>query len=234
MRWLALFVLVLAPAPARAQEEDAEKLYRAMEKKVLAVKSLALEFNFEMTLDDKALGTSKYTVKGSIYVAAGNRIRLEAEGDLFGGKKALSVTNGESIYEKVGDKILDKNLGEARKSKALVGTIARFGAAAALMEKKLGAFDPDKDHPVKNFKLGVKQMVGKREAQVVQYQVEEKSGKLSTEVVSVWIDTKTQLPLKRAMVNEVPGKQVFRSTEIYSVFTIDPKLEGKLFEIPTK
>jgi len=227
MRWLALFVLVLAPAPARAQEGDAEKLYRAMEKKVLAVKSLALEFNTEVTLDDKKV----FAVKGSIYVAAGNKIRLE--GDLTGGAKILSVTNGESIYEKVGDKILDKP-DAPRKSKALVGTIARFGAAAALMEKKLGTFDPDKDYPVKNFKLGIKEMVGKRDAQIVQYQVEEKSGKLSTEVVSVWIDTKTQLPLKRAMVNEVPGKQVFRSTEIYSVFTVDSKLDGQLFEIPTK
>jgi len=74
----------------------------------------------------------------------------------------------------------------------------------------------------------VKEMVGKREAQVVQYQIENKIiGNLAE--ASVWIDTKTQLPLKRA---EAGKKQ--RSTETYGVFTVDSKLDGKLFDIPPK
>src|SRR5262245_24399583 len=67
MRRLALFVLILAAAPARTQGGEAEKLYRAMEKKVVAAESLALRFNSEMTEGDK-----KFTVKGTIYIAAGN------------------------------------------------------------------------------------------------------------------------------------------------------------------
>ena len=58
MRWLALFVLILAAAPARALEGEAEKLYRAMEKKVLAAESLALEFDSQVTVDDE-----KFTVE---------------------------------------------------------------------------------------------------------------------------------------------------------------------------
>ena len=49
--------------------------------------------------------------------------------------------------------------------------------------------------------------------------------------MSVWIDTKTQLPLKRIVAVDHDG-QMFRITETYSTFAIDPKLEPKLFEIP--
>jgi len=74
MRWLALLILVL-PAPARAQEGEAEKLYRVMEKKITSADSLALRFNSEFTVD-KA-GKLSIQVKGTIHVAAGNKTRLE-------------------------------------------------------------------------------------------------------------------------------------------------------------
>jgi len=226
MRWLALLVLILAAAPARAQEGEAEKLYRAMEKKILAAKSLALEFNSQVTVDDE-----KFTVKGTIYVAAGNKTRLDLESELFQLGKTLIVTNGESRCAKVGALVFDKGPFPP-KGEVLLALIARFGAVGAAMEKKIATADLGKDFPVKNFKLGVKEMVGKREAQVVQYQVQNKEfGDLAE--VSVWIDTKTQLPLKRAMAEKQEGKEI-RTTETYGVFTVDSKLDGKLFDIPPK
>jgi outer membrane lipoprotein-sorting protein len=226
MRWLALLVLILAAAPARAQEGEAEKLYRAMEKKILAAKSLALEFNSQVTVDDK-----KFTVKGNIYVAAGNKTRLELESELFGLGKTLIVTNGESRYAKVGDMVFDKGPFPP-KGEVLLALIARFGIVGAAMEKKIVTADLGKDWPVKNFKLGVKEMVGKREAQVIQYQIQDKKSGDLTEV-SVWIDTKTQLPLKRAMAGK-DKKTIGKLAETYGVFTVDSKLDGKLFDIPPK
>jgi hypothetical protein len=100
------------------------------------------------------------------------------------------------------------------------------------MEKKIATADLGKDFPVKNFKLGVKEMVGKREAQVVQYQIQNRIiGKLAE--VSVWVDTNTQLPLKRAMAEKQEGKEI-RTTETYGMFTVDGNLDGKLFDIPPK
>src|SRR4051795_5685308 len=99
MRWLALLVLILAAAPARAQEGEAEKLFRAMEKKILAAQSLVVEFNSQNTVDDK-----KFTVKGTIYIATGNKTRLDLQSELFQlGGKTLIVTNGKSKYAKVGN-----------------------------------------------------------------------------------------------------------------------------------
>src|SRR5688572_29062675 len=99
MRSLALLVLILAAAPAGAQEAEAEKLYRTMEKKILAAKTLAVEFNSEMAVDEK-----KFTVKGTIDIAAGNKTRLNIESEVFQlGGKMLVVTNGDSKYAKVGE-----------------------------------------------------------------------------------------------------------------------------------
>src|SRR5437763_4139295 len=100
MRWLALLVLILAAAaPARAQEGEAEKLYRAMEKKVLAAQSLAVEFNSQ-----NAVGDEEFTIKGTTYVASDNKSRLDLESEMFQlGGKTLIVTNGKSKYAKVGN-----------------------------------------------------------------------------------------------------------------------------------
>jgi len=229
MRWLALIVLILAAAPAGAQEGEAKKLFRAMEKKILAAQSLVVEFNSQNTVDDKKL---KFTVKGTIYIAAGNKTRLDLESELFQlGGKTLIVTNGESKYAKVGDKVFDKGPFPP-KGEVLLALIARFGASSAALEQKIATADLDKDFPVKNFKLGVKEMVGKREARVVQYLVQDKKiGDLAE--VTVWIDTKTQLPLKRVVAGKKDTK-VGDLTETYSVFTVDSKLDGKLFDIPPK
>jgi hypothetical protein len=225
MRWLALLVLILAAAPARAQEGEAENLYRAMEKKIRAAKSLVVEFNSQHTVDDKK-EPSKFTVKGTIYIALGNKTRLDLESEIFQlGGKNLIVTNGKSKYAKVGNIVFREGPFPAE-GEVLLALIAQFGAAAAALEQKIATADLDKGFPVKNFKLGGKEMVGKREAQVVKYHLENKElGDLSE--WSVWIDTKTQLPLKRT---EAGKKQ--RSTETYGVFTVDSKLDDKLFDVP--
>lgn len=223
MRWLALLVLILGAAPARAQDGEAEKLYRAMEKKIRAAKSLVVEFNSQHTVDNE-----KFTINGSIHLAAGNKTRLDLESELIElGGKNLIVTNGKSKYAKVGDVVLHEGPFPPE-TKVLLALIARFGAANGAMEQKIATADLDKDFPLNNFKLGVKEMVGKREAQVVQCQLQNKEiGDLAE--VTVWIDTKTQLPLKRTEAGKTQG-----STETYAVFTVDSKLDGKLFDIPSK
>jgi hypothetical protein len=229
MHWLALLILILAAAPARAQEREAEaeKLYRAMEKKILAARSLVVEFNSKNTVDDKS-EPSKFTVKGAIYVASGNKTRLDLQSELFQlGGKTLIVTNGKSKYAKVGPVVFDEGPFPPE-GEVLLALIARFGAATAAMEQEIATADLDQGFPVKNFKLGAKETLGKREAQVVGYQIQNKKTGDLTEM-SVWIDTKTQLPLKRA---ETGTRQ--RSTETYSGFSVDNKLNNKLFDIPPK
>jgi len=155
---------------------------------------------------------------------------------LLGTGKLLVITNGTSFYMKAGDQVLDKppkDKDEQRPTReALLRIIARLGAEPALMEKKVWALeDPTKVFLVKGFKLGAKEKVGDREAQIVHYQIEDKRDGDVTEA-SIWIDTQTQLPLKRVLAGKTTDGR-FTMTETY-VFTVDSKLEDKLFEIPPK
>jgi len=227
MRSLALLVLILAAAPAGAQEAEAEKLYRAMEKKILTAKTLAVEFNTEMAVDGK-----KFTVKGTIDIAAGNKTRLNIESEVFQlGGKMLIVTNGDSKYAKVGE-IVFKEGPFPPKGEVLIPLIAEFSATHAALETKTAAADLEKELPLKNFKLGAKEMVGQQEAQVVQYHLHDKETGLLAEV-TVWIDTRTGLPLKRRIAGTKESK-MGDVTETYSMFQVDGKLDDKLFVIPQK
>jgi outer membrane lipoprotein-sorting protein len=227
MRWLALLVLIPAAALARAQEAEAEKLYRAMEKKIRVARTLVVEFNSEIAEEKK-----KFTVKGTIHIAAGNKTRLDLESEIFElGGKTFVVTNGKAKYAKVGN-VVYRDGPFTPEGEVMFALIARFGAANAAMEKKIATPELDKEFPVKNFKLGVKEMVDKREAQVVHYQIHLKEHDESHDV-SLWLDTKTQLPLKRVTKEKADGNKL-QTNEIYRAFTVDSKLDGKLFEIPAK
>jgi outer membrane lipoprotein-sorting protein len=75
-----------------------------------------------------------------------------------------------------------------------------------------------------------KEMVGKREAQVVTYTLKlEEAEKPAT--VTVWIDTKTQLPLKRVLRARVEDNEV-TMTETFSRLDLKAKIGPKKFELP--
>jgi outer membrane lipoprotein-sorting protein len=224
MRWLALLTLTLTATPALAEENAAEKLYRAMEKKVTGATTLAMDFTAGLTVADK-----QFNIKGTLHVAAGNKTRLQLESELiqFGGK-TLIVTNGKAQQARVGERVVDEGPFPP-KGEVLLALIARFGAAQAALERKIATTDLDKTFPASKFQLGALEQVGGRRAQVVYYQLQDKNAGDQADA-SVWIDTATLLPLKRVLVRK--GKEA--STETYRSFTVDGKLDDKLFEIPPK
>ena len=48
--------------------------------------------------------------------------------------------------------------------------------------------------------------------------------------ITVWIDNDTGVPLKRVVVQS-KGKE-FRTTEVYSEFKLNPKIDAKVFDLP--
>ena len=63
---------------------------------------------------------------------------------------------------------------------------------------------------------------------MIQYTVTEKGG--GTSSVKMWLDAKTSLPVKLAMTGLQAG--INDITETYSEFTIDAKVDAKLFKLP--
>ena len=87
-------------------------------------------------------------------------------------------------------------------------------------ESKLVAWD---------FKMGAAEKIGARDTKIVHFKVGEK-GDRDAAAVTVWIDSKTLLPLKRVMV-PFP-RSAAAVTELYTAFALDPKIDARAFELP--
>ena len=229
MRWLALVTVALLVAPALAQQNDAEKLYRAMEKKVRDAKGLHFTFEGDVSGEGK-----KGKLSGTVDLAEGNKGRVTMEASFDGQTfKLVSVSDGKTAYAKFNDMVnpMPEPPGEKDFEK-LSGTVARAGIIVIFVggpKDKKAEFDLDKEFAIKDFKLGGKEKIGKSDTQAVQYLINAKDG---TKInATVWIDTKTQLPVKRELKAEKDGKN-FDVTETNTAFELNPTVDAKTFEIP--
>jgi outer membrane lipoprotein-sorting protein len=229
---VALGLLAAALVPAvQAQENEAEKLFREMEKKVNSAKAM------RVASDDKA-DARGIRLKWMLVFAEGNKCRLEFEGtaDLQGleGKpfKAVQISDGTKLLSVELGRPSPKEDAPTDLTNMLQGSISRCGMSVqwltGLDGKKQG-FKIDEDFKVTDFVFGDKENVGEHEAQVVRYNLFLR-GKVKMSV-RVWLDAKTKLPLKRVTTIPVKGAQI-NVTETFTQLTLDPKLEPKTFELP--
>ncbi len=88
---------------------------------------------------------------------------------------------------------------------------------------------------VTDFKLGEKGRIGLHEARLIQYALVTKGLEVRTGktrfAVSLWLDVKTNLPLKRVVVPLEEGLE-FILTETYRSLTLDEKIDPAKFELP--
>src|SRR5262245_47799855 len=83
MRYVLSVLLWSVPLPvALAQDNEAEKLFRDMEKKILAAKSFQITFDYQI----EDLTRKKRTTNGILLLAKDNKARLKISG-YFGGKR---------------------------------------------------------------------------------------------------------------------------------------------------
>jgi hypothetical protein len=192
MGWLTALAVLCAVVPSCAKDKYAEKVYRAMEKQILSAKSLHWAFDGELEMLSR-----KGTAKGAITFAQGNKARMElVTENPDKSEKVLFITDGKSQYKKQNDnqgrvKPLPNNVEQL--DKALPGLATRLGLFSTSLIAEPGIkseedFDLDRDLPVKNFKLGAEEMIGKRNAQIVNYEIGRETPVIT---VSVWIDMQT-------------------------------------------
>jgi outer membrane lipoprotein-sorting protein len=148
------------------------------------------------------------------------------------GTKMIALVEG-APHKLAGE--VPKWLGEASRS-----GFARTGVGLASFEAlvddmdRIKEFKADEHFGIVDFKLGKKEMVNQQEAQVVQYTLTLKTSAQERKVaVSAWIDTKTQLPLKRVST-EWEWDIKITVTEMYSNVAVDGKIDPKQFEVPKK
>ena len=224
-----LMPLVVVLVLHAAEPNEAEQLFRQMEKQVAGAKTL------EWTFDIKMEGGPGGALNGSLTFSEGNKSRLEMNANLTG-KKSKDVMICDGLKMAVLTDGVPKKTSDAPKHLNEV-----FGAAlsrSGLLLPYFTAYVPDKDKefkideqfPVSNFKLGKKEKVGEQEAQVIQYTLSSGAIKFPL-AITVWLDAKTNLPLKRIIVT-MKGDEKLTVTETYSKLSLDPKIDPKNFELP--
>jgi outer membrane lipoprotein-sorting protein len=248
-----LLLPALLPA-AQAQDNEAEKLFRTMDKKVQAANAVQVTFEIELRAikgreEDSKLKDKVSRANGFLLWTKDNKVRLKISGEYVGMEL---VSNGQKLK-------LATDEGEARtidQAKAmptpnhlhsLVGTVmSRAGVTAGSMiitfapgpqftpiflasgEGAKKDFDPDSfKMSVWDFKAGAPEKVGGRDAKVVSYKLGPKDDKDSTPV-TLWIDAKTLLPLKCIVVIT---KENMHINELYTEFKLDPRIDAKAFEL---
>jgi uncharacterized protein (TIGR03067 family) len=208
----------------KKHKNEAEKLFRAMEESLSKVKTL--ECVFDVKID-------AVSYKGSLFLAEGNRARLEINEATKGrSMRILMVSDGARLsYQDNGmlhPKIEDtpKNL-----NAEILTWVARPGVflpQAPLPDVK--ADDAKDRFRVSGFKLGGKEKIDEREAQRLDYQLAVK-GLNDPLSVALWIDLKSGLPVKRIVTEGVAGGKV-SVTEIYGKLTLGERVDAKRFDLP--
>jgi outer membrane lipoprotein-sorting protein len=236
MRWLLTLALLVAAAwPAVAEENDAEKLFRVMEKKVNEAKTLKIRFDANITGAD----AKKWNLKGTLVLGEGDRFRVESEGKLFGEETKFTVVSDGTGAKSFG---YTKAPGQPNKDRSETekppkGAGAYFRAAlprngffvSFLNMDKRGDRSADLFEP-SDFKLAGEAKVGEQDTKVIQYTVKVKGKDGNAPSVKLWLDAKTNLPVKLALTGG--GSDITDITETYSEFSIDAKVDAKLFELP--
>jgi outer membrane lipoprotein-sorting protein len=224
-----LFALLL-PALA-SQESDPEKLFRAMEEKILSAKHF--QVSGEMNVAGGKRDKSRFNV--SILLGQGNRARLATVAEVDGEKRNLLMTSDGTRMRLSGT--ADKQPSERPTPKylhrGLALTLARLGLTAGLRPFRLRPSakpddpEPDRQITLSDFKMGPAEKVEEREARVIRYKASGPAAPGPVEV-TLWLDARTGLPLKRVLSLE---KFKARITETYREFHLNPKVNPRVFEL---
>ena len=229
MRMYALLVLTVGLLPAAdapkndGAKNEAEKLFRTMEEKLEKAKTL--ECVFEVKMD-------AHSYKGSLSLAEGNKACLKINEATEGRRmRCLIVSTGTRLsYQDNG--MNHPKLEDTPKSlnAEILTWMARSGVFLPQAPLPPVKADDAKDRfRVSGFKLGNKEKVGERDAQRLDYQLTVKGNQAPPSFsVTVWVDLKTGLPVKRT----VGEGNATLTTESYGEITLNEKVDTKKFDLP--
>jgi outer membrane lipoprotein-sorting protein len=233
MRCASLALLVPALVVAGGQDNEAEKLFRDLEKKITSAE--AVHVVADAVAQGK--GIKKQKLRSALTFARGNKARLNTKGVAEGASEREVVIEGISdgktmqISDTPGKERHSTHPTPPYLTELLGVTLTRAGAVGLGWEMKEGEkLDLNKKFPVKDFKMGAGSKVNGRDAKAVHYCLMVDGKDLMQ--VTLWLDARTLLPLKRLIVAKEMENDQIRITETYSEFKINPPLKAKTFELP--
>ena len=229
---ISLLTTLAAALPVGGQGADgAAKLFRRMEQALTGAKTLRLTADVIL---DTPEGEMKLT--GSVHLGEGDRARFAFQSTLGGkSRKGTLVSDGKQMRWAADGVAGPTQPTPAGLNRLLAAKLARAGVGFGFF---LAVGDDTKEtgkgidtlYPASGFRLGAKEQVGGRTAQVIEHRLTW-AGKEPVFRATVWVDVQTHLPLKRSLTAS-KGDQTVRITEVYADMARDGKLDDKLFELP--
>jgi WD40 repeat protein len=217
------------------QVSEAEKLFRAVEEKILGARAFRVAVEVKITAKPEKGKDQGGQLKCSLLLTKDNKARLTIRGKVAGealdreivsdGKRITwkdSLPEPPEVATQTAPKKLHALLSRLVTRAGVYGTSESIAVANGYGEEipasvqRVDAWD---------FKAGAAAKVGDRDARVVRYKVGRKGEGAGQ--ATLWIDAKTLLPLKYIL-----GDRTNHVTEIYHEFTLDPKIEARAFALP--
>jgi len=221
---VVLHLAVLAIALFLPQEKnEAEELFKRMEEKLLKAKTL-------QCMVEGVVEPIKLKLSGELWLDEGNRARMELEGKTEEvNRSAVIISDGRTV-RKAQDENARSIVASERYGTHVRTCFARFGFLGMTDQWDDTVADPLETRRLSGFRLGAKEKVGEREAQAVEYRIGGEPAE-----VTLWIDLKSHLPLKRT-VTQAPqrfGKmgEVTVIREMYADVKLDERVDPAKFEL---
>jgi hypothetical protein len=231
-----------------AREDEAEKLFRAMEKKISAARAFQVAFEITIIAAREKGKEQGGRLKGSLLLTKDNKARLTIRGKTAeGAMNRELVSDGKHITWKddcpgpppIGGKVvgpespyLAKQAIPEKLHALLSSLVTRAGAygtfGGIMVVNGTGEEIPAWVQRVDawDFQAAGAAKVGGRDARVVRYKVGRKGE--GSEQATLWIDAKTLLPLKY-----VVGERTDHVTGTYHDFILNPAIEARAFALPS-
>jgi outer membrane lipoprotein-sorting protein len=209
---LSVLLLHAMVTGSPAQDNEAERLFRAMENKIKSAKAIQVNADIEIR-----------AIKGRLKLLSDQGDLDEAEGRATPNHLHNLVSTLVRRVGLTGGSMIVRFFPGPRFEPVFL-TPAEPGE---LGEKD---FDADKVEGwgVGGFKAGADTKVGGRDAKVVNYRFGGPKAGKGAIPVTLWLDAKTLLPLKSVVVNQ---SQNLHITETYTDFKLDPQIDAKAFAL---
>jgi hypothetical protein len=195
--------------------------------------------------DGRSLPTDLGSFEGTLLLAEGKKVRMEINKSKDDGLQLTpeaAKKYGKMRLRIVSDGVHQMMEGNGLDRPQLCDTPKNLNADILTWMSRTGLVLPQAPLPdqkvdaakdrfvVSDFRLGIREKIGERDTQRLEYQLSPKGIDIRMPVV-VWIDIRTLLPVKRT-VKSLNDEQRKPLTENYTKLILDEKIDSKKFELP--
>jgi outer membrane lipoprotein-sorting protein len=239
----AVLALALIPCAVLGQEKgevgEAEKLFRKLEARLAKAETIQLKYKAALEFENAKPGDQDKNpkVEGLLLLQKGNKLRLRIDGrvlPLHDPGKAVVISDGKAMWAdlpgplRLDGKCVKPEKAPANLHSAFVASLSREGilmfvmshvAGGTLAENLRDDLDRKQTTPT-GFKMRDPEKIGDTLTQVIEFRIKlrEKDHEVP---VTLWLDAKTGLPVKRVLAGAL--------SETYHDFTLDGVIDAGQF-----